>query len=617
MKKIIAAFLVTSMLVVPCASYTSADFLKDQCYNFSLCKKAWEHPITKATSGLCKIVLSSIATATIVLYRTARENPKATAAFVLLHLADKGLKKVEPYFDLSDLKHKGGYTHSEKESKNKYSLPCVNYNKKDIYSSEPGFTALPASDPDCNVYYSSTGKFELKLTDEQKKHFSDRGYISVKLRKVPQKEIGSIKKPFVWAYHKLTGKKPYSYNKFYIHGPNLAKPSLKNYFKQFLPFVDSEPVPFLPCASALLPWNNDDNLPGNENNFVRLNYGIVLTDKDEEKVLNFKAPSKTDYTKEYQDIINLNAERASAHEDDKIKAPTSFDSIEEITKIKNGNKVQYIKKHKANKPDTTKKYYTEDDIKKLKADNEKKKAKILDRLANACQNDYLTEGEIARLSLANPDQTFRLVINNATGTWDADKLSALLSRTDEYIPLNDMNPSLLFDFEYVLPLPERLQVASKEKQPNADNTLKENKAIVIHKKESLKDKVVTFAKNAAEKVKNKFNHKNEGNIDVPTSVQPQVDEDTENIRTTEVDIPTEVQNPVEEGSQTVAQDPVIEEGSQTADQDPVIEEGSQTEAEPSNQSNEHAPVVQVNFNINNIGEQLVENTPNIPNANAN
>lgn len=448
MKKIISAGLISTMLIVPCANYSSANFsLSGKIVNSSLAEKVQEHPFIVSAAGI----------------------------FVTLHLADKAFSAVKERIDTNlgyrIPKYKGGYTHKEGKSSNDYSFPETDYNtNKNIYES-PKFKSIPYSDKDCNVYYSTTGKFQLDVNEEQKQNFSERGYVSVKLRETPLEEIGKFKKPFMWAYGKLTGKKPNKYNEFYIHGPNLSKPTFVNYFKQFIPFVHSPKVSFLSCLKNVLPWNEKD--------FVKINYGIVLTSKDDEAALNFKAPTTADYTKEYLNQKKVNEEREKRQKSNSEKEfeTYEYDYIEDITRSKAGKTEHLVKKKKVNPSNTIQKYYTEEAIKKLKDENGKKKNAVLERLANACQDKYVTKGEIARLSLQNPEQTFRLVINNANGTWDADKLSALFSLAAEKRIKVDSHSDLLFDFEYVLPLPPKLQNESEAKQSSATKIIKEVSSI--------------------------------------------------------------------------------------------------------------------------------------------
>lgn len=193
MKKIISACLISTMLVAPCANYASAassitSFLKKECNNVSLCKKALEHPIILSAVGI----------------------------FAALHVADKAIVAAKEKIDTSlgdnISKYNGGYTHKEVTGPVVYSLPSIDY--KQTYTA-PTFTNIPSSDKDCNVYYSTTGKIQLNLTNEQKNDFSERGYVSVRLREAPQKEIGKFKRPLAWAYRKLTGKKQSKYNEFF------------------------------------------------------------------------------------------------------------------------------------------------------------------------------------------------------------------------------------------------------------------------------------------------------------------------------------------------------------------------------------------------------------------
>ena len=494
MKKLISAGLISTMLIVPCASYASANSsiespatpfaeffvepstespaesfvksstespatpfvesstkssaaspfnfffkeLKKECADVYLCKKVWDHPIFSAVG-----------------------------IFAALHVADKAFSAVKEKIDtnLSSRipKYKGGYTHREEKGAVGYSLPIITYEKD--YTS-PKFTSSPASDNDCNVYYSTTGKIQLKLDEKQKEHFSDRGYVSVKLRDIPQKKVGKFKKPLIWLYKKLKNEDPQEFNKFYIHGPNLPTPTFVDYLKQFLPFVHSPKVSFLSCLKNALPWNEKD--------FIKINYGIVLTNKDEEAVLNFTVPTTANYTKEYSEQKRIN----DAHKNEKLE-PYEYDCIEEVTTYDKNGQSRTLTKKKVNSPlSTIQKYYTAQDIKKLKDENDKKKAVVLAKLANACQDNYITKGEIARLSLQNPEKTFRLVINNFNGAHDADQLSALLNKaSQEQITTDGNNPQLLFDFEYVLPLPDRLKSSSEAKLPHATKIMKEVNSI--------------------------------------------------------------------------------------------------------------------------------------------
>ena len=499
MKKIISACLISTMIVVPCASYASADpstecpatpfaeFFAEpstespaESFVESFVKSSTESPATPFVESSTK---SSAAfpfnfffkelkkeCADVYLCKKVWDHPifSAVGIFAALHVADKAFSAVKERIDTNlgyrIPKYKGGYTHKEEKGEIGYSLPNITY--ENGYTS-PKFTSNPASDNACNVYYSTTGKIQLKLDEKQKEHFSDRGYVSVKLRDIPQKKVGKFKKPLIWLYKKLKNEDPQEFNKFYIHGPNLPKPTFVDYLKQFLPFVHSPKVSFLSCLEHSLPWNEKD--------FIKINYGIVLTNKDEEAVLNFKAPTTSDYTKEYLEQKKIN----DAHKNEKLE-PYEYDCIEDVTTYnKNGTSVKTVTKKKANSPlSTIQKYYTAEDIKKLKDENDKKKAVVLAKLANACQDNYITNGEIARLSLQNPEKTFRLVINNANGAYDADQLSALLNKaSQEQITTDGNNPQLLFDFEYVLPLPDRLKSSSEAKLPHATKIMKEVNSI--------------------------------------------------------------------------------------------------------------------------------------------
>ena len=165
---------------------------------------------------------------------------------------------------------------------------------------------------------------------------------------------------------------------------------------------------------------------------------IVLTTKDEEKILETpevkegqKKKEVLDDEKRYEQIEKLNGkDPINAFKERYLEIATKELGNPQLLpdgyNIVQDGHIDSLRVHLQSIDKS--KYYT-----KKEADEENKKireakAAVVAKLAQKCGDELITEGEVARLSQINKEQTFRLIVNNNIGEGgEADKLVLILS----------------------------------------------------------------------------------------------------------------------------------------------------------------------------------------------
>ncbi len=306
----------------------------------------------------------------------------------------------------------------------------------------PSFEHLEC-DLDQRVFFSSKGSVMLKDTDNWIKN----GYISVRIKKPKLKRSFNLFHPTTFCK-----KVPVNadVNRFYIQGPKLR-------------------APFWHPIKKLKYWWNPQ--------YITINYGLALTDKDDEKIYSLPKLDMGMKTKAQEDEERLDKAIESHNPQQKAKVKGSFRMYD--TFLLNSEKKNA-------------KYYTAEAAKKENVENEKKREEFRRKLANLNKEEMLIEGEIARLTPDNPVCNFRLVINNNEGL-NADRMALLLSAQQDAELCFEDNSKLDLEFVYVYPLPDRLKPAKEDAltlkgllNPNEDsriNLVKEmNSAVNAHRR---------------------------------------------------------------------------------------------------------------------------------------
>ena len=232
-------------------------------------------------------------------------------------------------------------------------------------------------------------------------------------------------------------------------------------------------------------WNIKDKIKywWNPQN-IYIDYALVLTSKDDEKILDAEEAKEGQLKPEIVKFRKFKEAVEKENGKDKISEFKETYLERVLDKLKSEgvdadafNMVErgFIDRLRVEEDDFIEDwYYTKKEAdeynKKLRED----KKKVVEKLAQKSDQDLITSGKIAELSKSNKEQTFRLVINNhLNNKKSADVMSMLLSNKDDFGDFPDEDLILEFDLKKVHPLPKRLQ--------EANNTFEQRKLDKINK----------------------------------------------------------------------------------------------------------------------------------------
>ena len=265
----------------------------------------------------------------------------------------------------------------------------------------PSFSQASNSDENMNVFYSSQGK----LTLQNPEGLAKNSYVSVNVAQ-PRKERKW------WAgFRKVNA--------------DLGENSFQ-----------------LRVSEDKAPWWN---IPGRIWNWlwkpgVFVKYALVLTTRDDEKILETPEVKEGQKKKEVLDAEKFRKEVEKYYGKDKvtefketyinklldgIKSDPNLDPYDPFNVAEAG----HLDTLQAALPAMDRSsYYTKREADEVNKKIREDKAKVLAKLAQKCGDELITEGEVAKLSQINKEQTFRLIVNNNIGEGgEADKLVLLLS----------------------------------------------------------------------------------------------------------------------------------------------------------------------------------------------
>ncbi len=187
------------------------------------------------------------------------------------------------------------------------------------------------------------------------------------------------------------------------------------------------------------------NIPGRIWNWiwnkgVYVKYALVLTSKDDEKILETPEVKEGQKKKEVLDAEKFRKEVEKYYGKDKvtefketyinklldgIKSDPNLDPYDPFNVAEAG----HLDTLQAALPAMDRNsYYTKKEADEVNKKIREDKSKVLAKLAQKCGDELITEGEVAKLSQIDKEQTFRLIVNNNIGDGgEADKLVLLLS----------------------------------------------------------------------------------------------------------------------------------------------------------------------------------------------
>ena len=265
----------------------------------------------------------------------------------------------------------------------------------------PSFSQASNSDENMNVFYSSQGK----LTLQNPEGLAKNSYVSVNVAQ-PRKERKW------WAgFRKVNA--------------DLGENSFQ-----------------LRVSEDKAPWWN---IPGRIWNWlwkpgVFVKYALVLTTRDDEKILETQEVKEGQKKKEVLDAEKFRKEVEKYYGKDKvtefketyinklldgIKSDPNLDPYDPFNVAEAG----HLDTLQAALPAMDRNsYYTKREADEVNKKIREDKSKVLAKLAQKCGDELITEGEVSKLSQINKEQTFRLIVNNNIGEGgEADKLVLLLS----------------------------------------------------------------------------------------------------------------------------------------------------------------------------------------------
>ncbi len=266
----------------------------------------------------------------------------------------------------------------------------------------PSFSQASNSDENMSVFYSSQGKLTLQNPDALTKN----SYVSVNVAQ-PRKER---KWWMLWL-----GKDNVDY------GENRFSLRLSD--------------------NKAAWWQRQKKTPdGKKNEGVYVKYALVLTSKDDEKILETPEVKEGQKKKEVLDAEKFRKEVEKYYGKDKVaefKETYINRLLDGIKSDPNLDPYDPFNVAEAGHLDTLQvalpamdrnSYYTKKEADEVNKKIREDKSKVLTKLAQKCGDELITEGEVAKLSQINKEQTFRLIVNNNIGEGgEADKLVLLLS----------------------------------------------------------------------------------------------------------------------------------------------------------------------------------------------
>ena len=292
----------------------------------------------------------------------------------------------------------------------------------------PSFNGVPDRVPGDTAFFSNKGEIKLKIDNNNRSYFENGGSLLIYVKKAEKKFHLN---PFNWSDF-LAYKTENGINSFKINGPSQSLSQLfnGNFFQLFnnilsLIYPNSASSFFISslifttlawCFSwgtafkfalsslfapslvklATIIGAPVFNLLANTNpNNVNFDYGIVLTDKDDEQVLNPNLPKEGEINEKA-----LGDWKKQTDKENKILVDNKLKSSEAPLLGGIGIYGPKIPKNC---------YYTQQDIDKMKKTIDEHKAITYAKLASSAP---INDGFVCRLDKDHPSQTFRFVINN-------------------------------------------------------------------------------------------------------------------------------------------------------------------------------------------------------------
>lgn len=265
----------------------------------------------------------------------------------------------------------------------------------------PSFSQASNSDESMSVFYSTQGK----LTLQNPEGLAKNSYVSVNVAQ-PRKERKW------WAgFRKVNA--DFGENSFQLR-------------------VSEDKAPWWNIPGRIWKWLWK---PG-----VFVKYALVLTTLDDEKILETPEIKEGQKKKEVLDAEKFRKEVEKYYGKDKvtefketyinklldgIKSDPNLDPYDPFNVAEAG----HLDTLQAALPAMDRNsYYTKREADEVNKKIREDKSKVLAKLAQKCGDELITEGEVAKLSQINKEQTFRLIVNNNIGEGgEADKLVLLLS----------------------------------------------------------------------------------------------------------------------------------------------------------------------------------------------
>ncbi len=210
-----------------------------------------------------------------------------------------------------------------------------------------------------------------------------------------------------------------------------------------------------------------------------INYALVLTSKEDESALEAQEVKLGWKKKEVAEEEELIRNIEENNQEDQVVQLNVFKK-EYIRKVNDGliaeNADPYdpydiatqgrIDSLKHLSPVDMDLYYNRQEVEEINEKIMENKQKIIRRLSDISGQELITSGKVVELSRNNPEQTYRLVINNnigPKGSKEAFKLAYVNSKLERPLTLKD-GGQLIFDSSRVCDLPGKLQEAIEEEE---------------------------------------------------------------------------------------------------------------------------------------------------------
>ena len=267
----------------------------------------------------------------------------------------------------------------------------------------PSFSQASNSDESMSVFYSTQGK----LTLQNPEGLAKNSYVSVNVA-LPRQE----RKWYRWLW--------------------LGKDNIDYGENSFQLRVSEDKASWWNIPGRIWKWLWK---PG-----VFVKYALVLTTRDDEKILETPEVKEGQKKKEVLDAEKFRKEVEKYYGKDKvtefketyinklldgIKSDPNLDPYDPFNVAESG----HLDTLQAALPAMDRNsYYTKREADEVNKKIREDKSKVLAKLAQKSGDELITEGEVAKLSQINKEQTFRLIVNNNIGEGgEADKLVLLLS----------------------------------------------------------------------------------------------------------------------------------------------------------------------------------------------